>query len=92
MNGNRNHLFRLTCGAEEVHNGHTTFANIRRVGDRLATERRQHVRLEAYNTSLYRWEHLGTFMGNREYVNAFGELRVMSEDYRSMVTKKGGES
>ena len=91
MNGNRNHLFRLSCGFDELYCGHTTFREIRRRGDRFATTLNQRVRLEGYNTPLTRWEGLGTFLGNREFIDAFGDHRTSTADY-SGTARKGGDA
>ena len=68
----------------------TTFTAARRIGAHIADEYGR-VQMYAYNDALYRWDHIGDFIGCHRFISSLeGEEMFISDDY-SRIIKKGGE-
>ncbi len=84
---NDKHKFKLYRGFETLLETEATFIEARKKADELANEHGR-VEMHCYNDGAYRWEMLGTYLGNREVINCFGDRCIIDADYRNMWTKK----
>lgn len=78
------HHFQLLNGRIVVVDTECTFEDIRRMGDTMASAQRSHLTVRAYNNPARRWDHLGVFMGNRQFQNWDGDRWQINKDYRGM--------
>lgn len=83
MNDKRYH-FQLLNGRKVVADTNCTFEEIRRMGDNLATAQNHQLQVQAFNAAINKWDFLGTFMGNRQFLNWDGDRWQINSDYRGM--------
>ena len=83
MNTKRYH-FQLLNGRHVAIDQECTFEEIRRLGDTMATSQKQHLKVQAFNQEANRWDYLGAFLGNRQFLNWDGDRWQINSDYRGM--------
>lgn len=83
MNDKKYH-FQLLNGRKVVADTECTFQEIRRMGDNLATAQNHQLKVQAFNQPNNNWDYLGTFLGNRQFLNWDGDRWQINKDYRSM--------
>lgn len=83
MNAKRYH-FQLLNGRKVVVDTECTFQEIRRMGDTMATNQQHRLQVQAFNTAINKWDYLGTFMGNRQFLNWDGDRWQINSDYNGM--------
>lgn len=83
MNAKRYH-FQLLNGRKVVTDTECTFQEIRRMGDTMATSQKHRLQVQAFNTAINKWDHLGVFLGNRQFMNWDGDRWQINSDYNGM--------
>lgn len=83
MNTKRYH-FQLLNGRHVAIDQECTFEDIRRMGDTMATSQKQRLKVQAFNQEANRWDYLGAFLGNRQFLNWDGDRWQINSDYRGM--------
>ena len=76
--------FQILNGQSVAVDQNCTFDEIRRMGDTMATAQSRKLKVQAYNEARNCWDHLGTFLGNRQFLNWDGDRWVINKDYRGM--------
>lgn len=92
MNAKRHH-FQLLNGRKVVADTNCTFEEIRRMGDTMATSQRHQLNVQAFNEPLNKWDFLGSFMGDRRFLNWDRDYWTINGDYKGMTrmtARKGG--
>ena len=79
--------FQLMNGRKVVADTRCTFQEIRRMGDTLATSQNHALKVLAYNEPLNRWDYLGYFLGNRNFLNWDEDKWIINEDYNGMTRR-----
>jgi len=93
MNNTKKHHFQLLNGRHVAVDQECTFEDIRRLGDTMATNQCQRLKVQAFNQPNNNWDYLGIFLGNRQFLNWDGDRWVINSDYRGMTrmtARKGG--
>ena len=80
----KKHHFQLLNGRSVVIDQECTFEDVRRMGDTMATSQQRELQVQAFNQANNKWDYLGTFMGNRQFLNWDGDRWVINKDYRGM--------
>lgn len=83
MNTKRYH-FQLLNGRHVAIDQECTFEEIRRMGDTMASSQKQRLKVQAFNQEANRWDYLGAFLGNRQFLNWDGDRWQINSDYRGM--------
>ena len=83
MNTKRYH-FQLLNGRHVAIDQECTFEEIRRLGDTMATNQKQRLKVQAFNQEANRWDYLGAFLGNRQFLNWDGDRWQINSDYKGM--------
>ena len=83
MNTKRYH-FQLLNGRHVAIDQECTFEEIRRLGDTMATSHKQRLKVQAFNQEANRWDYLGAFLGNRQFLNWDGDRWQINSDYKGM--------
>ena len=83
MNTKRYH-FQLLNGRHVAIDQECTFEEIRRLGDTMATSQKQRLKVQAFNQEANRWDYLGAFLGNRQFLNWDGDRWQINRDYKGM--------
>lgn len=83
MNTKRYH-FQLLNGRHVAIDQECTFEDIRRMGDTMATSQKQRLKVQAFNQEANRWDYLGAFLGNRQFLNWDGDRWQINSDYKGM--------
>ena len=83
MNTKRYH-FQLINGRHVAIDQECTFEEIRRMGDTMATSQKQRLKVQAFNQEANRWDYLGAFLGNRQFLNWDGDRWQINSDYKGM--------
>ena len=83
MNTKRYH-FQLLNGRHVAIDQECTFEEIRRLGDTMATSQKQRLKVQAFNQEANRWDYLGAFLGNRQFLNWAGDRWQINRDYKGM--------
>jgi hypothetical protein len=83
MNTKRYH-FQLLNGRHVAIDQECTFEEIRRLGDTMATSQKQRLKVQAFNQEANRWDYLGAFLGNRQFLNWDGDRWQINSDYKGM--------
>ena len=83
MNTKRYH-FQLINGRRVAIDQECTFEEIRRMGDTLATSQKHRLKVQAFNQEANRWDYLGAFLGNRQFLNWDGDRWQINSDYKGM--------
>lgn len=83
MNTKRYH-FQLLNGRHVAIDQECTFEEIRRMGDTMATSQKQRLKVQAFNQEANRWDYLGAFLGNRQFLNWDGDRWQINSDYKGM--------
>lgn len=83
MNTKRYH-FQLLNGRHVAIDKECTFEEIRRMGDTMATSQKQRLKVQAFNQEANRWDYLGAFLGNRQFLNWDGDRWQINSDYKGM--------
>ncbi len=83
MNTKRYH-FQLLNGRHVAIDQECTFEEIRRLGDTMATSQKQRLKVRAFNQEANRWDYLGAFLGNRQFLNWDGDRWQINSDYKGM--------
>lgn len=83
MNTKRYH-FQLINGRHVAIDQECTFEEIRRMGDTMATSQKQRLKVQAFNKEANRWDYLGAFLGNRQFLNWDGDRWQINSDYKGM--------
>ncbi len=88
-----NFVFKYCQGARDIQRIECDFNEARRNGNELA-EQIGAVKMYAYNSPVRRWEYMGTFHGNMEVTNSFGEKCTIKPDFSGLEHKnqEGGAS
>ena len=76
--------FQILNGRSVVIDQECTFAEIRRLGDTMATNQRQRLKVQGFNEPRNGWDYLGIFLGNRQFQNWDGDRWQINSDYRGM--------
>ena len=84
MNNTKKHHFQLLNGRHVAIDQECTFEEIRRMGDTMATSQKQRLKVQAFNQEANRWDYLGAFLGNRQFLNWDGDRWTINKDYRGM--------
>ena len=84
MNNTKTHHFQILNGRSVVIDQECTFEDIRRLGDTMATNQKQRLRVQAFNQPINKWDYLGEFMGNRQFQNWDGDRWQINKDYKGM--------
>lgn len=80
----RKYHFQLLNGRSVSIDQECTFEEIRRMGDTMATNQKCRLKVQAFNQPNNNWDYLGTFLGNRQFLNWDGDRWQINKDYRSM--------
>lgn len=80
----KKHHFQLLNGRIVVYDQMCTFDEIRRMGDTMATAQNFRLKVRAYNEPRRDWDYLGTFEGNRRFLNWDGDFWTINKDYKGM--------
>ena len=83
MNTKR-YQFQLLNGRHVAIDQECTFEEIRRLGDTTATSQKQRLKVQAFNQEANRWDYLGAFLGNRQFLNWDGDRWQINSDYKGM--------
>lgn len=84
MSADKKYHFQLLNGRKVVTDTNCTFEEIRRMGDTMATRQQHWLKVQAFNQAINKWDHLGSFMGNRQFMNWDGDRWTINKDYRGM--------
>ena len=84
MNNAKSYHFQLLNGRKIVVDTECTFPEIRRMGDTLATNQKHRLRVQAFNQNINKWDYLGEFLGNRQFLNWDGDRWQINSDYNGM--------
>lgn len=80
----KRHHFQLLNGRKVVADANCTFEEIRRMGDTMATSQKHLLNVQAFNEPLNKWDFLGSFLGNRQFLNWDGDRWQINSDYNGM--------
>lgn len=80
----KKHHFQLLNGRHVAIDQECTFEEIRRMGDTMATSQKQRLKVQAFNQEANRWDYLGAFLGNRQFLNWDGDRWQINSDYNGM--------
>ena len=94
MNNTKKHHFQLLNGRTVVIDQECTFDGIRRLGDTMASAQGRYLTVQAYNEATKRWDYLGIFKGNRQFLNWDRDYWTINSDYRGMtrMTARKGDA